>query len=135
MQHNLFRQRKTNFENLQYIVVKPDAPPLQYTAHKYQFENEYNMNKKKPIFLISETQKIESEGGMMIINGGRRRTPGGVFLFLLKKADNISSEDLKIIFQEDKNKRNRELKDLQALSREKKVEELKKTLNENGELN
>lgn len=71
----------------------------------------------------------------MIINGGRRRTPGGVFLFLLKKADNISSEDLKIIFQEDKNKRNRELKDLQALSREKKVEELKKTLNENGELN
>lgn len=33
LQQNLFRERKTNFENLQYIVARPDAPPFQYTAH------------------------------------------------------------------------------------------------------
>ena len=35
--------------------------------------------------LFQKTQKIESEGGMMIKNGARRRTPGGVFLHLLRE--------------------------------------------------
>ena len=35
--------------------------------------------------LFERTQKIESEGGMMIKNGARRRTPGGVFLHLLRE--------------------------------------------------
>ena len=36
--------------------------------------------------LFQKTQKIESEGGMMIKNGERRRTPGGVFMQLLRDA-------------------------------------------------
>jgi hypothetical protein len=35
--------------------------------------------------LFKETQKIEHVGGMMIKNGARRRTPGGVFLHLLRQ--------------------------------------------------
>ena len=34
--------------------------------------------------LFNKTQTIEKDGGMMIMNGERRRTPGGVFLHLLR---------------------------------------------------
>lgn len=34
--------------------------------------------------LLEETLKIEEQGGMMVANGQRRRTPGGVFFFLAK---------------------------------------------------
>lgn len=33
-----------------------------------------------PIQIFKETQKIEREGGMMIINNRRRRTPGKLYL-------------------------------------------------------
>ncbi len=36
--------------------------------------------------LFSRTQAVEARGGMMIKNGSRRRTPGGVFLQLLRDA-------------------------------------------------
>ena len=32
--------------------------------------------------MIAETERIEAEGGMLFQDGSRRRTPGGVFLFL-----------------------------------------------------
>lgn len=44
--------------------------------------------------LFRITQKIEREGGMLTMNKSRRRTPGGIFLFLLKTSDKID-EDLK----------------------------------------
>lgn len=70
----------------------------------------------------------------MIMNGKRRRTPGGVFLFLLKKSDDVNQESLKYIFQEDKSKSIKGRKDLQQANRDRKVEELKKSLNMNGKL-
>ena len=39
--------------------------------------------------LFNKTKDIESKGGMMIKNGERRRTPGGVFMQLLRDAGNI----------------------------------------------
>lgn len=62
-------------------------------------------------------------------NGARRRTPGGVFLFLLKHNEEIDKEDKKAIFLVEKKAAIKERKNLQAVNREKKVEELKKTLN------
>lgn len=65
-------------------------------------------------------------------NGKRRRTPGGVFLFLLKHHDSVSAEDQKAIFSEDRLKIQKKHKDLKSIMRERKVEELKKRLSEQG---
>lgn len=43
--------------------------------------------------LYKKTQQIESEGGMMIKNGTRRRTPGGLYLQLLR---DVSHEDPRV---------------------------------------
>ncbi|XP_075168686.1 phosphorylated adaptor for RNA export [Haematobia irritans] len=86
--------------------------------------------------IYKETQRIEADGGMTIQNGLRRRTPGGVFLFLVKHNETISAEDQKAIFSEDRNKSNKNLKAIKTIMRERKVAELKKCLSEQGaELN
>lgn len=36
--------------------------------------------------LVTETEKIENEGGMPVPDGSRRRTPGGVFFYLARRA-------------------------------------------------
>lgn len=86
------------------------------------------------IKLFKETQKIESDGGMLIVNGMRRRTPGGVFLFLLKNCDDISKKQKKDIFLEETRKTVRGRKMSQALKRDLEVEELKKSLKNENEL-
>ncbi|XP_002074815.3 phosphorylated adapter RNA export protein [Drosophila willistoni] len=79
--------------------------------------------------LYRETQRIEADGGMMIKNGKRRRTPGGVFLFLLKHHDNITPDQQKSIFKEDRQSLNKSRKQIETLMRDRKVEELKICLN------
>merc|ERR1719361_2316918 len=49
--------------------------------------------------LFSKTKSIEAAGGMMIKNGDRRRTPGGVFLHLLRELSNDPRVDPKKIKQ------------------------------------
>ena len=43
--------------------------------------------------LFKKTQQVEADGGMMIKNGARRRTPGGVFLHLLREINNDERVD------------------------------------------
>ena len=62
------------------------------------------------------------------MNGMRRRTPGGVFLFLLKNCDDINKRQKKEIFLDETKKSVKDRKMSQAWKRDKKVEELKKTL-------
>ncbi|KJH44137.1 hypothetical protein DICVIV_09833 [Dictyocaulus viviparus] len=50
---------------------------------------------EKALSLFEEARKVESTGGMMIDNGKRRRTPGGVFISLFKLDSDIP-EDVKI---------------------------------------
>ncbi|KAH8370899.1 hypothetical protein KR093_005510 [Drosophila rubida] len=83
-----------------------------------------------PLELYKETQRIEADGGMMIKNGRRRRTPGGVFLFLLKHHNNITPAQQKSIFTEDRQNDNKSRKQIETLIRDRKVEELKKCLSE-----
>lgn len=47
------------------------------------------------------TQKIESSGGVMTARGSRRRTPGGVFLFLVK--NNVSAVEKELLFPDGRN--------------------------------
>ncbi|XP_053557601.1 phosphorylated adapter RNA export protein [Bombina bombina] len=53
---------------------------------------------KKAIELVMETAEIEQNGGLFILNGSRRRTPGGVYLNLLKNTPSITSDQVKEIF-------------------------------------
>ncbi|XP_075397586.1 phosphorylated adapter RNA export protein [Tenrec ecaudatus] len=53
---------------------------------------------KKAIELLMETTEVEQNGGLLIMDGSRRRTPGGVFLNLLKNTPSISEEQVKSIF-------------------------------------
>ncbi|KAJ6642819.1 Phosphorylated adapter RNA export protein, partial [Pseudolycoriella hygida] len=87
-----------------------------------------------PIKLFKETQKIEKDGGMMIMNGQRRRTPGGVFLFLLKNSNEVQEDQKKLIFIEDVRKKIQEKKMLKSIKRERDVEQLKKSLKSETEL-
>lgn len=86
------------------------------------------VGKDTPMKVFSETQKIELDGGMMTMDGQRRRTPGGVFLFLLKHCSEISKEEKKKIFFDDRKKEQKKKKKYQDIKRDKKVEQLKKSL-------
>ncbi|CAG9829117.1 unnamed protein product [Diabrotica balteata] len=60
------------------------------------------MGKQKAIDLFEETQKVEEEGGMLIMNKTRRRTPGGVFLFLVRHDYHITLDQKNQIFGEER---------------------------------
>ena len=51
--------------------------------HELDYRN--GLNKfQVALELFAKTQAVEMDGGMMIKNGARRRTPGGVYLHLLR---------------------------------------------------
>ncbi|XP_030049426.1 phosphorylated adapter RNA export protein [Microcaecilia unicolor] len=56
------------------------------------------IGKRKAIELLMETAEVEQNGGLFILNGSRRRTPGGVYLNLLKNTPSITEEQIKEIF-------------------------------------
>ncbi|EUB56788.1 Phosphorylated adapter RNA export protein [Echinococcus granulosus] len=46
------------------------------------------------------TEDIEKCGGLCTMDGTRRRTPGGVFFVLIRRSDQVSKDEKKIIFKE-----------------------------------
>lgn len=60
------------------------------------------IGKEASLNLFRITQKIEREGGMLTMMKNRRRTPGGIFLFLLKTSDKIDDDRKKEVFDSDK---------------------------------
>jgi len=48
--------------------------------------------------LLARTQEIEAAGGLLLPDGSRRRTPGGVFFHLVRADDTLSREDRGYIF-------------------------------------
>ncbi|XP_067886044.1 phosphorylated adapter RNA export protein isoform X2 [Heterodontus francisci] len=59
------------------------------------------IGKKKAIELLIQTAEVEQSGGLMIVDGSRRRTPGGVYLQLLKNTPSITQDQLKEIFYDE----------------------------------
>ncbi len=47
---------------------------------------------------LTRTQEIEAAGGLMLPDGSRRRTPGGVFFHLVRADDTLNREDRVSIF-------------------------------------
>ncbi|XP_053615023.1 phosphorylated adapter RNA export protein [Plodia interpunctella] len=82
----------------------------------------------KAMEIYKETQRLEADGGMLIVNGSRRRTPGGVYFFLLKRDVDVSQEAVSQIFNEDRRETTRRVKKARAKSRQKVMEQLKQSL-------
>ncbi|XP_028426574.1 phosphorylated adapter RNA export protein [Perca flavescens] len=62
------------------------------------------IGKKKAIELLGETATLEESGGVYTVDGSRRRTPGGVYLNLLKNTPSISKSQIRKIFFEEQQK-------------------------------
>lgn len=56
------------------------------------------IGKEEAIDFFQKTKKIEEDGGMLIMNGSRRRTPGGVYFWLVKNDKHIPQEKIREIF-------------------------------------
>ncbi|XP_070785207.1 phosphorylated adapter RNA export protein [Enoplosus armatus] len=62
------------------------------------------IGKKKAIELLGETATLEETGGVYTMDGSRRRTPGGVYLNLLKNTPSITKAQIRQIFFEEHQK-------------------------------
>jgi PHAX RNA-binding domain len=62
------------------------------------------IGKEASLNFFKKTQHMELKGGMMTMNNFRRRTPGGLFLFLIKTANNIDESLKSEIFESGKMK-------------------------------
>ncbi|KAL4708460.1 hypothetical protein ACJJTC_001176 [Scirpophaga incertulas] len=82
----------------------------------------------KAIEIYKETQRVEADGGMLVMNGTRRRTPGGIYFFLLKRDNEVSQEMVMKIFNEDRRETARRIKKSRANTRQKVMEQLKQSL-------
>lgn len=89
------------------------------------------IGKEKAIDFFQKTKKIEEDGGMLIMNGSRRRTAGGVYLWLVKNDDHIPQEKIREIFYIDKREHVEQKKKIHADEKRKKTQELMRSL-ENG---
>ncbi|XP_076303649.1 uncharacterized protein LOC143221890 [Lasioglossum baleicum] len=88
------------------------------------------IGKEKAIEFFQKTRKIEEEGGLLTIKGSRRRTAGGVYLWLVKNDEHIPQEKIREIFSQCK-KEIADQKKADASARRQKAQELIKCL-ENG---
>lgn len=68
------------------------------------------IGKEKAIHFFQKTRKIEEDGGMMIMNGSRRRTTGGIYFWLVKNDKHIPQEKIREIFYYDQNERSEQKK-------------------------
>jgi hypothetical protein len=59
--------------------------------------------------LLKEVQQVEANGGMMLPDGSRRRTPGGVYFYLAYKK--LTPDQQRIVYAFPKNKKGKENED------------------------
>lgn len=87
---------------------------------------------KKAIELLGETATLEGCGGVFTLDGSRRRTPGGVYLNLLKNTPSITKAQVRKIFLDEQQKEYKNKKAAQKRKRHllaKKMKEAIGTLN------
>ena len=65
---------------------------------------------------------------MLIMNGSRRRTAGGIYLYLVKNDDHIPQPKIREIFYQDKRENTDRKKMLEASHRKQKSQEIMKLL-------
>ncbi|KAL0965014.1 hypothetical protein UPYG_G00275650 [Umbra pygmaea] len=87
------------------------------------------IGKKKAIELLGETATLEESGGVFTMDGSRRRTPGGVYLNLLKNTPSITSAHLKEIFYNETQKEYKTKKMAQKRRRNVVAKKMKQAIN------
>ncbi|KAM4614806.1 phosphorylated adapter RNA export protein [Polymixia lowei] len=90
------------------------------------------IGKKKAIELLGETATLEENGGVNTMDGSRRRTPGGVYLNLLKNTPSITRAQAREIFFDETHKEYKSKKAAQKRRRHvvaKKMKQAIDTLN------
>ncbi|KAF6211892.1 hypothetical protein GE061_012409 [Apolygus lucorum] len=87
------------------------------------------LGKTSAIEYFRKTREIESKGGLLILNGSRRRTSGGVFIHLIRSNKQIPGSKLVEIFEDPNivSIRKAHLK-ISKLRKRKKVSKIKKQL-------
>jgi len=60
--------------------------------------------------ILDDTRKIEKQGGMLTMDGARRREPGGVYICCLKERGYATKKELDDIFKDDREKNERKSK-------------------------
>lgn len=83
------------------------------------------IGKEKAIDFFQKTKKIEEGGGMLIMNGSRRRTAGGVYFWLVKNDKHIPQEKIREIFYYDQKESSEQRKKAVNDSRQKTQELIK----------
>jgi len=94
------------------------------------------VGRKVALDFYRQTQKVEETGGMVINNGARRRTPGGVMLHLLRKTEDESIKNTVKKFFSDSQKNDNKRKIAIANKRKKKnfEKEMEEFLNARKEM-
>lgn len=90
------------------------------------------LGRKKAIELLGETATLEECGGVFTLDGSRRRTPGGVYLNLLKNTPSVTKAQVRKIFLDEQQKEYKNKKAAQKRKRHllaKKMKEAIGTLN------
>ncbi|XP_020785138.1 phosphorylated adapter RNA export protein [Boleophthalmus pectinirostris] len=82
----------------------------------------------KALELLGETATLEETGGVYTLDGSRRRTPGGVYLNLLKNTPSISKSQLKKIFLEENRQEVRSKKAAQKRRRHLVAKKMKQAI-------
>ncbi|XP_042367391.1 phosphorylated adapter RNA export protein [Plectropomus leopardus] len=83
---------------------------------------------KKAIELLGETATLEEGGGVYTMDGSRRRTPGGVYLNLLKNTPSISKNQIRKIFFEEQQKESKNKKAAQKRRRHLVAKKMKQAI-------
>ncbi|KAL3866943.1 hypothetical protein ACJMK2_044190 [Sinanodonta woodiana] len=82
------------------------------------------IGKGKAIELLHHTKRTEESGGMLTLDGARRRTPGGVYIQLMKTDKNVTNQQKKQIFKEEYDARNKAKKEQRKRNRKIKKAEV-----------
>ncbi|CAL8242620.1 unnamed protein product [Merluccius merluccius] len=80
------------------------------------------------IRLLEETAALEQSGGLVTLDGRRRRTPGGVYLHLLKTSLGVSKEQLRQVFLNENQELRRSKKAAQKRRRHLVAKKMKQAL-------
>ncbi|XP_056266803.1 phosphorylated adapter RNA export protein [Pseudoliparis swirei] len=83
---------------------------------------------KKAIELLGETATLEEAGGVHTVDGSRRRTPGGVYINLLKNTPSISRAQVRKIFSEEQQRECRSKKAAQKRRRHAVAQKMKRAV-------